>query len=109
MLWAAAVSPNHHDHTSDNHRDRENLPHADVLYPCAGKLRIRLAEEFNNDTKRAIANQEQARDSPHRARLADKQVKNNEQHDTFQHQLIQLGRMARQNAIGIKDRLPLRV
>ena len=76
MLWAAAVRPNHHNNACDNHRDREDLPHADVLYPGAGKLRIRLAEEFNNNTKRAITNQEQTGYRTHRAWFANVQVQN---------------------------------
>ncbi len=64
MLWTTTIRPNHHNGTRDNHRDGEDLPHADVLYPFTGKLRIRLAEELDDDTKRAVANQEQTGDSP---------------------------------------------
>lgn len=64
LLWTTTIRPNHHNGTRDNHRDGEDLPHADVLYPFTGKLRIRLAEELDDDTKRAVANQEQTGDSP---------------------------------------------
>ncbi len=90
MLWAATICPDHHDHTRDNHRDGKNLPHADVLHPGTGKLRVGLAEKLNNDAKRAVANQEQARDSSHWARFTNIQVEDNKQHHTFQQQLVKL-------------------
>ena len=91
MLWTTTIRPNHHNGTRDNHRNGEDLPHADVLYPFTGELCIRLAEELNNDAERAVANQEQAGDRPHRARFANKQVQDDEQHDAFQRQLKRFG------------------
>ncbi len=90
MLWAAAVRPNHHNNACDNHRDREDLPHADVLYPGASKLRIRLAEELNDNTKRAITNQEQTGYRAHWTRLTNVQVENDKQHNTLERHLIKL-------------------
>lgn len=63
-----------------------------MLMYCAGtgKLRVGLAEKLNNDAKRAVANQEQARDSSHWARFTNIQVEDNKQHHTFQQQLVKL-------------------
>ena len=66
-----AVSPNHHDDTRKHHRDRKNLPHADVLHPAAGELGVGLAEEFHDDAEQAVANQEQTGNGAGRARFTD--------------------------------------
>ncbi len=73
----------------------------------AGKLCIRLAEEFNDNTKRAITNQEKTGHCPHRTRLANVQVQNDKQYNPFQRHLIKLRCVTRQRAVGIKNRLPL--
>ena len=50
LLWTTTIRPNHHNGTRDDHRNGEDLPHADVLYPLAGKLGVRLAEELDDNT-----------------------------------------------------------
>ena len=90
MRRTMAVRQNHHNSACDNHWNGEDLPHADVLHPFAGKLRLGLAEKFNKATERALANQEQAGDRAGRAWFADKQVKDDKQDNAFQRQLIEL-------------------
>lgn len=109
LLRTMAVSPNHHDDTRKHHRDRKNLPHADVLHPAAGELGVGLAEEFHDDAEQAVANQEQTGNGAGRARFTDKQVQDQEQHHAFQRQLVQLRRVTRQRAVGIEQRLPFRM
>ncbi len=104
-----AVSPNHHNDTRKHHRDRKNLPHADVLHPAAGELGVGLAEEFHDDAEQAVANQEQTGNGAGRARFTDKQVEDQEQYHAFQRQLVQLRRVTRQRAVGIEQRLPFRM
>ncbi|AEW75054.1 hypothetical protein EcWSU1_03626 [Enterobacter ludwigii] len=109
LLWTTTIRPNHHNDTRDNHRNGEDLPHADVLYPFAGELCIRLAEELDDDTECTVANQEQTGDRPHRTRFTDKQIQDDKQHHAFQRQLVKLRHVARQNTVSIEQGLPLRM
>ncbi len=109
LFLRTAKRPDHHNDTRKHHRNRKNLPHADVLYPLAGELRIRLAEEFRDDAEQTVANQEQAGNWPCRTRLTDKPVQDQEQDNPFQRQFIQLRRVARQGTVSIKQRLPFRM
>ena len=109
LFLRTAKRPDHHNDTRKHHRNRKNLPHADVLHPLAGELRVRLAEEFRNDTEQTVANQEQAGDRARRAWFTDKEVQDQEQHHAFQRQLVQLRRVTRQRAVGIEQRLPFRM
>ena len=88
LLRTTTVRPDHHNDTRKHHWDRKNLPHADVLYPFAGELLVWLAEELHDNAEQAVANQEQTRDRPGRARFTDKQIHNQEQDDPFQRQFV---------------------
>lgn len=56
MLWVATICLDYYDYIRDNYRDGKNLFYVDVLYLGIGKLRVGLAEKFNNDAKRVVIN-----------------------------------------------------
>lgn len=56
LLWVATICLDYYDYIRDNYRDGKNLFYVDVLYLGIGKLRVGLAEKFNNDAKRVVIN-----------------------------------------------------
>ena len=86
-----------HQGADDDHRGGEDLAHADLL-EVETQLTVRLAYELHQEAEQAVEQQEHAGDGAPWRVLAPEQVQDDEEHHTFQGELVELGGVTRLGA-----------
>src|SRR5580698_6198464 len=89
--------------TRQQQPDRQRLAHAEP----ADELRVRLAEELDDEAKRAVARQEDRADQAGtlmQAEDAQAYLQNDEQQHAFEREFVELARMARLAVASARER-----
>src|SRR5690554_1791904 len=89
-----AVAPPHECGTESDHGYTQQLAHGQPAERQIADMRVRLADEFDDETENAVADSEQSAHGHGRTRLARIEPENAEQRYPFQGELIQLRRVA---------------